>query len=240
MATRIITITDDMIQSAVDFLGDSGNTSGRRQFAQSLYNEGGLRLQLKGEAHYVSSSEEDEEKVAAAKAEWQAEEQANRAKYPNLTDEEYKAQVKADKKAARIKDFVDNGMDQAAATAMVEEEMKVEEEQDANAAAQPDFDEEDYFFRKWIMTNNKDINKEVFRLISGGNKLIIGYIFDPNVLGVTGNENIGTVGEFAEGESITVDMLKTNFNAYLGTTTFTNGLAFVSRIAGVTFDVKTA
>lgn len=236
MATRTITITNDMFESAAEFLGDSGGTAGRRQFVQSLLNESGLRLQLRGEAHYVTNVVEDQDKVAQVKEEWKAEVAKERAKYPGLSDADYEAKVKADKRTNKIDMLVENGMDYDNAVKQADQEIKFEEDADAEAAKQEGFDKEEYEFRKWVRVNNKDINKEIYVLTNGGHKLVVAYVFEPSILGISGNENIGSVGEFAAGEDINVDMLKTNFSAYLTSAAFSNGMAFISRIVG--FDVN--
>lgn len=231
-----IIITDQDIKDAVDNLNIAVNEPGIVGFSKFLFSESGIILRLETEVDYVPTSVEDEGKVANVRAEFNAEQAQLKANYPNLTDEEFEAQVKADDRAARIAEYVSFGVTQEEAIDMVDREIAQEDAELEKAKAKEGFDLNEYKFRKWIEKNNKDITKQIF-IIRGGEKLHIDYTFDQAIVGVAGGATLGNLPEFGMEEAVTFDGVKADFADYIASDKFKAGLAFISRITDVNLTV---
>lgn len=236
MLDKNIVITDQDIRSAVDNLNAVVTHPGIVGYSKYLFSENGIVLRLNTEVDYISSSTEDEAKLANARVSFNAEQAQLKAKYPNLTDEQLEAQLKEDDRAARIAQLTGYGIELAVAEGMVNDEIAQEDNELARAKTEEGFDLDEFKFQKWVMKNNVDVFKEVF-IIRGGKKLYIDYTFDQAVVGVGGSAILGTVNEFAPEEEITFDSLKEAFSNYIVDAKFNTGLAFISRISDVNLSV---
>lgn len=235
MLDKNIVITNEDIQAAVDTL-NSSDEAGIKRYSKFLFSEAGIILRLEVEADYVPSSVKDDAKLASARIEFNGEQAQIRARYPNLSDEDFEAQLRADDRAARIAQYTQGGLTAVEAAQLVDQELSQEDTELAQAKAKEGFDLGEYKFEKWVIKNNKDVMKQVF-IISGGKKLHIDYTFDQGIVGVAGGATLGEVGTFGEGETITFDSVKEAFGEYIANSKFNAGLAFISRISDVSLSV---
>ena len=228
MSDKNIVISNEDIQAAVTTLG-TGTEVGIKGYSKFLFSESGIILRLEGEVDYSKTAVLDDEKLNAARLEFNAGQAQLKAKYPNLSDEDFEAQLRADDRAARIAAFVQAGITAEEAAQLADDELAAEDAELAQAKAKEGFDLTEYKFQKWIVKNNKDVTKEVF-IVSNGKKLHIDYTFDQSLVGVGGSATLGDVGTFEVEEAITFDGLKEAFASYIASSQFNAGLAFISRI----------